>query len=105
MFPVYDKPEQNAWHHWARRLAQANTGQLDAAKTTLAAMQKDLAAVTSNKEPIAIGAQELEARIVARNGDRKKANDLYRKAADRETAMLYTEPPSDPRRSSKDGVA
>jgi tetratricopeptide (TPR) repeat protein len=96
-FPVYDRPEQNAWHHWALGLAQANTGQLDKAKTTLADMQKDLATVTSAKEPISIGVQELEATIAARSGDRKKANELYRKAADREAAMLYTEPPSYPR--------
>jgi tetratricopeptide (TPR) repeat protein len=97
IFPVYDKPEQNAWRHWALGLAQANTGQLDRAKATLADMQKDLAAVTSSKEPIAIGVQELEATVAARGGDRKKAYELYRKAADREAAMLYTEPPSYPR--------
>jgi tetratricopeptide (TPR) repeat protein len=97
IFPVYDKPEQNAWRHWALGLAQANTGQLDRAKATLADMQKDLAAVTSSKEPIAIGVQELEATIAARGGDRKKGYELYRKAADREAAMLYTEPPSYPR--------
>src|SRR5439155_16805816 len=97
IFPVYDKPEQNAWHHWALGLAQANTGQLDRAKATLGDMQKDLAAVTSSKEPIAIGAQELAATIAARTGDKKKAYELYRKAADREAAMLYTEPPAYPR--------
>ena len=95
--PVYDKPEQQAWRHWAIGLAQANTGQVDRAKATLAEMQKDLSGVTSAKEPIAIAAQELEATIAARGGDRKKANELYRKAADREAAMLYTEPPAYPR--------
>ena len=95
--PVYDKPEQNAWRHWAIGLAYAATGQMDKAKTTLAEMQKDLEGVTSSKEPIGIGAQELEAAIAARGGDRKKGYELFRKAADREAAMLYTEPPSYPR--------
>jgi tetratricopeptide (TPR) repeat protein len=95
--PVYDKPEQNAWRHWAIGLAQAATGQMDQAKATLAEMQKDLEGVTSSKEPIGIGAQELEATIAARGGDRKKGYELFRKAADREAAMLYTEPPSYPR--------
>ena len=95
--PVYDKPEQNAWRHWAIGLAQAATGQLDQARATLADMHKDLDAVTSSKEPIGIGAQELEATIAARGGDRKKGYELFRKAADREAAMLYTEPPSYPR--------
>ena len=95
--PVYDKPEQQAWRHWAIGLAQANTGQVDRAKATLGEMQKDLSAVTSAKEPISIAAQELEATIAARGGDRKKGYELYRKAADREAAMIYTEPPAYPR--------
>jgi len=95
--PVYDMPEQQAWRHWAIGLAQANTGQLDRAKATLADIQKDLSGVTSAKEPIAIAAQELEAAIAARGGDRKKGYELYRKAADREAALIYTEPPAYPR--------
>ena len=49
------------------------------------------------QEPILVAALELEATIAARDGDRKKAYDLYRKAADREATLLYTEPPSYPR--------
>jgi len=60
-------------------------------------MRKDLESVTSSKEPLGIGAQELEATIATRSGDKKKGYELYRKAADREAAMLYTEPPSYPR--------
>jgi tetratricopeptide (TPR) repeat protein len=95
--PVYDKPEQNAWRHWAMGLAASATGQPDQARAALADMQKDLEKVTSAKEPISIGAQELEAVIASRAGDRKKGYELFRKAADREAAMLYTEPPSYPR--------
>jgi tetratricopeptide (TPR) repeat protein len=95
--PVYDKPEQQAWRRWAIGLAGSATGQSAAARSALADMQKDLEAVTSSKEPIGIGAMELEATIAARSGDRKKAYELFRKAADREAAMIYTEPPSYPR--------
>ena len=95
--PVYDKPEQNAWRHWAMGLAYSANGQADKAKATLADMRKDLDAVTSAKEPIGIAAQELEAAIAARGGDRAKANELYRKAATREANILYTEPPAYPR--------
>jgi tetratricopeptide (TPR) repeat protein len=35
--------------------------------------------------------------IAGKSGDRKKSYELFRKAADREGAMLYTEPPSYPR--------
>jgi tetratricopeptide (TPR) repeat protein len=95
--PAYDKPEQNAWRHWALGLAYSGTGQADKAKAALADMHKDLDAVTSAKEPIGIAAQELEATIAARAGDRKKAYELYQKAATREANILYTEPPAYPR--------
>ncbi len=95
--PAYDKPEQNAWRHWAMGLAYSATGQADKAKATLAEMHKDLDAVTSAKEPLGIAAQELEATIAARAGDKTKAYELYRKAATREANIMYTEPPSYPR--------
>jgi tetratricopeptide (TPR) repeat protein len=95
--PAYYRPEQNAWRHWAMGLAYAATGQMDQARSMLADMRKDLDGVTSTKEPISIGTQELEAAIAVRSGDRKKGYELFRKAADREAAMLYTEPPSYPR--------
>jgi tetratricopeptide (TPR) repeat protein len=95
--PVYDKPEQQAWRHWAIGLAGAATGQLDRARAALADLKRDLDAVTATREPIRIAAMELEASIAARAGDRKKGYDLFRKAADREAAMQYTEPPSYPR--------
>src|SRR5438093_4533531 len=60
-------------------------------------MRNDLDTVASPKEVIGIGLQELEGTIAARGGNRKKGYELFRKAADREAAMLYTEPPSYPR--------
>jgi tetratricopeptide (TPR) repeat protein len=95
--PLYDKPEQNAWRHWAMGLAYSATGQPDKAKATLADMHKDLDAVTSAKEPLGIAAQELEATIAARAGDKSKAYELYGKAANREANIMYTEPPAYPR--------
>jgi hypothetical protein len=95
--PIYDKPEQHAWRHWAMGLAYSAIGQSDKAKATLADMRKDLDAIKAGREPIAVAALELEATIAARDGDRRKANDLYRKAADREANLLYAEPPSYPR--------
>jgi tetratricopeptide (TPR) repeat protein len=95
--PVYDKPEQNAWRHWAMGLAYSANRQADKARATLADMHKDLDAVTSAKEPLGIAAQELEATIAARVGDKNKAYELYRKAAAREANIMYTEPPAYPR--------
>lgn len=95
--PVYDKPEQNAWRHWAMGLAYAATGQVDRANATLADLKKDVSAVTAANEPLNIAAIELEATIAARTGNPKKGFDLFKRAATREAAMIYTEPPAYPR--------
>lgn len=95
--PAYDKPEQNAWRHWAMGLARAKGGDLDEARTALAALEKDRAVLKATEEPIAIAALELEATIASRAGDAAKARELFQQAADREKAQLYTEPPAYPR--------
>ncbi len=95
--PVYDKPEQQAWRHWAIGLAHSATGQQDRAKAALADLEKLLPAATASREPLAIAAMELQATITARTGDRKQAYELFRKAADREASQIYTEPPAYPR--------
>jgi tetratricopeptide (TPR) repeat protein len=95
--PVYDKPEQQAWRLWAIGLAHSARGEQQRAKQALDDMQKQVSAVTASAEPLRIAAVELEAAIAARSGDRAKANDLFKKAAERESKMIYTEPPSYPR--------
>jgi tetratricopeptide (TPR) repeat protein len=95
--PVYDKPEQNAWRHWALGLADAAKGRSDRATAMLVDMKKDLDQVATATEPLMIAALELEATIDTRGGNPKKGYDLFRKAARREAAMIYTEPPAYPR--------
>jgi tetratricopeptide (TPR) repeat protein len=95
--PVYDKPEQQAWRLWATGLAHAARGQQADAKASHAEMQKHLEKITASKRPLAIAEMELDATIMARAGNTNKAWDLFRKAADWEAALLYTEPPSYPR--------
>jgi tetratricopeptide (TPR) repeat protein len=95
--PVYDKPEQHAWRLWAVGLAQAAQGQQAAARNTHAEIKKQLEKVTATKRPLTIAEMELDATILARTGDTQKAWELFRKAADWEKALLYTEPPSYPR--------
>jgi tetratricopeptide (TPR) repeat protein len=95
--PVYDKPEQQTWRLWAVGLAQAAQGQQAEARKTHAELQKQLEKVTATKRPLAIAEMELDATILARAGDTDKAWALFRKAADWEKALLYTEPPSYPR--------
>ena len=95
--PVYDKPEQQAWRHWARGLALAATGSESKARESLAEMEVALAAIKASRQPLLVAAQELEATITARFVDQKKGFALMRKAADREAALIYSEPPSYPR--------
>ena len=52
---------------------------------------------TAVKRPLAIAEIELEATITARAGDRAKGYEMFRKAAEMEAALIYTEPPSYPR--------
>jgi len=95
--PVYDKPEQNAWRQWAMGLAYAAKGNDEHANSSLSELKKQIERITSATEPISIAAVELEATIEARSGKTKKGFDLFKRAAEREAAMLYTEPPSYPR--------
>jgi tetratricopeptide (TPR) repeat protein len=95
--PAYDKPEQNVWRLWAVGLAQAARGKVEDAKKTYAQLQEQMKGVTASKRPLGIAEMELNATIIARSGDTKKAWELFRKAADTEAALLYTEPPSYPR--------
>ncbi|MBI4475814.1 MAG: hypothetical protein HY654_01495 [Acidobacteria bacterium] len=93
--PAHDQPEQKAWRHWATGLAYAAKEQMVPARAALADLQKIIDAGT--REPVKIAGLELAAAIAGRSGDRKKAYELFRTAADREAAIIYTEPPSYPR--------
>ena len=95
--PVYDKPEQQAWRMWAIGLAHAAQGRLAEARAAHAQMKEHLKAVTATLRPLTTAEIELDATIAARGGDRKKGYELFRKAADMEAALIYTEPPSYPR--------
>ncbi len=95
--PVYDRPEQHAWRLWATGLAQANTGRIDKARTTLGEMSEQVKKAEGSRRPLAIAEMELEATVNAFAGDGAKAFALFHKAADAEAALLYTEPPSYPR--------
>jgi len=95
--PVYEKPEQQAWRLWATGLAWAAKGDRARASTSLSEMKKHIDRVTSATEPLYVAAVELDATIAARFGKPKKGFDLFKRAAEREAAMLYSEPPAYPR--------
>jgi tetratricopeptide (TPR) repeat protein len=97
--PVYDRPTQQAWRHWARGLALASRGELDAARQEVDGMERAFDAHEAPRapEPLQIALLELKGTIDVRSGNRKAGFDRLRKAAAREAALIYTEPPSYPR--------
>jgi tetratricopeptide (TPR) repeat protein len=95
--PTYDKPEQQAWRAWAVGLAHAARGQVAEARTAQVAMTDHLKNVTATKRSLAIADVELDATIQSRAGDTRKGYELFRRAAEMEAALIYTEPPSYPR--------
>ena len=98
VIPAYDRAEQRAWRTWAEGLAHAAKGDRKEAQRSWEQMGTLLHTVAASKRPLTIARIELEAAIAAgRKSERRHAWDLYRKAADEEAGLLYTEPPSYPR--------
>jgi tetratricopeptide (TPR) repeat protein len=95
--PAYERPEQNAWRTWATGLAHAAQGRLDQARAAQAEMKALLKTIAAAKRPLEIAGVELDATIAARAGNPAKGWETFRKAADMEAALIYTEPPSYPR--------
>ena len=95
--PAYDRPEQNAWRLWAIGLAHLAQGRVENARTAHAEMKEHLKTITASKRSLEIAGLEVEATLAAREGNTRKGWELFRKAADMEAALIYTEPPSYPR--------
>jgi tetratricopeptide (TPR) repeat protein len=95
--PVYDKPEQQAWHTWALGLAHAARGRLDEARHDREEMRAHFTRATASRRSLEIALAELDATIAARSGDKMRGYELFRNAADMEASLIYTEPPSYPR--------
>jgi tetratricopeptide (TPR) repeat protein len=95
--PAYDKPEQQAWRQWAIGLARAARGEMPQAREALADLEVQRAAARASTGALQIASLELEGVIAVRAGERERGYALLRKAADREAALLYSEPPPYPR--------
>jgi Flp pilus assembly protein TadD len=100
--PVYDKPREQAWRHWAIGVAHAEKGEVSAAKLESRAMQaalKEFSARVHNDVPSAlrVAQTELEAHIAWAVHNRTKALALLQQAGRKERALRYTEPPWYPR--------
>lgn len=97
--PVYDKPRERAWRHWAVGLAYLNKGDRRKAGRELKQMDaalKDFRAKVKQDPPapLSVAREELKAHLARRIDSRLLLLD---RAASRERALRYNEPPNYPR--------
>ncbi|SPE36384.1 TPR repeat protein [Candidatus Sulfopaludibacter sp. SbA3] len=102
MLPVLARPRQEAWRHWGRALAYANTG--DAAKAREEAAKFDEALADyrtrthrANPSELEVARQEMEAHLELADGRSDRALKLFEQASKAERHLVYTEPPYYPR--------
>lgn len=102
LLPNYGKPREQIWRHWARGIAYAAKG--DANNAILESKEMDAAMKDFNdkvkRAPTAelqTARIELDAHIAAATGRSKRALNTFKKAMDKERAMVYSEPPYYPR--------
>jgi tetratricopeptide (TPR) repeat protein len=102
MLPVLDRPRQQAWRHWARALAFANTANAAKAREELAQFDAALADYrTRTKRPnpaeLEVARQELQAHLELADGQTGRAFKQFELASKAERRLTYTEPPYYPR--------
>jgi hypothetical protein len=100
--PVYDKPREQAWRHWAVALALGNRGSVAMAKKEQQAMEaslKDLALKAKKPVPpvMDVARKELEGQMALFEHKTAKGIKLLETAGVMERSLRYTEPPSYPR--------
>ena len=100
--PVYDKPREQAWRHWAMALAHAAKRDSKAAKREAAAMDaamKELAEKTRADAPkaLVVAREELDGHLAYASGKIDRALAALEAASRKELALRYNEPPAYPR--------
>jgi tetratricopeptide (TPR) repeat protein len=100
--PVYDRPREQAWRHWAMGLAQASKGDSAAALAEAHQMDsifKQYEEVVKRKPPVelVIARQELDGHIQAAEGKMKQAMNTLATASLAQRKLRYSEPPYYPR--------
>jgi tetratricopeptide (TPR) repeat protein len=100
--PLYDKPREQAWRHWAMGLAFAAKGAVKPAKAEAKAMDAalgDLAKKTKTDvpKPLEAAREELDGHIALAAHNTAHGFETLQAAARMERALRYTEPPSYPR--------
>jgi tetratricopeptide (TPR) repeat protein len=102
MLPVLAHPRQEAWRHWARALAYANTGKLGDAREEAAKFDESLTdyrtrAKRANPTELEVARLEMEAHLELAGGHMDRALKQFQRASNAERRLIYTEPPYYPR--------
>lgn len=100
--PIYDRPRELAWRHWAMGVAHASKGEAAAAAEETRQMDavfKQYEEVVKRKPPVelVIARQELDGHILAAEGKVKPALHTLESAAAAQRKLRYSEPPYYPR--------
>jgi tetratricopeptide (TPR) repeat protein len=102
MLPRYGKARQETWRHWARALAQANKGDVAAARVEAQQFEQSMAEFrekTHRSEPpeLQVARQEMAGHIDIAAGQVARGLKLLDAASKAERKLTYTEPPYYPR--------
>jgi tetratricopeptide (TPR) repeat protein len=100
--PLFEKPRWRGWRHWARAQAYLAKGDREKAgieaNSMKAAMKDWRKEVNKEGNPqLAVAFDELRAQMILAEGKSDKGLKLLEKAAVRERALRYNEPPQYPR--------
>lgn len=100
--PIFDKPREQAWRHWAVALALAHKGAADLARREEHSMEESLkqfSEKTGHVVPpvLEVARKELQGQIALADKKIDKGLKLLETAGQMERALRYTEPPSYPR--------
>ena len=100
--PVYDKPREQAWRHWAMSLAHVGKGEPDLAKQESDLMDESLRVYKEKvkmptPEVLQVARAELDGQLRLAEGKIEPALKKLDQAANLELHMMYSEPPYYPR--------
>ena len=99
--PVYDKPREQAWRHWAMGLAYAGKGNRRAAKREAKAMDASMKSLKEKTKDVPkqidVGRDELDGQIALASKKIDRSMKLLQAASTAERALRYNEPPAYPR--------
>src|SRR5258708_9510052 len=98
MLPAFGRPRQDAWRHWARALAQANKGNLEAAREESRQFESTMLEFrnkTHRTDPdeLKVARQELAGHLAVASGNRGQGLRLLETASKSQRRLTYTGPP------------